>query len=240
MILVPRETPAFAAANPEHEAGRRGGRRDPAGLARLLSRRETVGRSGGLHRLADLRPVGNRQHADPTLGRERRRIGHRRPGIWPPARSGIEIRDGASRASCSHAPRGNTLPCGALASLRAAEKITCLVPTCRGRGASRQCVPTQSVGTREWSYYASAPAGADPLQPHAVRLAVCPAGGGHGLVGQCAGQAAGGLPHGWTCWASWCAWPRPAARRWPSTGWPIGGWTRPIRGRNRGTCPGAC
>ena len=64
---APRDA-ALADAVREHEAGRRGGRRDPARHARLLPRRQADRRPGGFRRLADLRPIGHRQRADPALG----------------------------------------------------------------------------------------------------------------------------------------------------------------------------
>ena len=68
--------------------------------------------------------------------------------------------------------------------------------------------------------------GDDPLQPHAVCAAVCAVRGGDGLDGRRAQRAAASAGGGRSCWASCCAWSRPAARRWPSIGWPTGGSTR--------------
>ena len=64
------------------------------------------------------------------------------------------------------------------------------------------------------------PAGDDPLQPHAVCPAVRAVGGGDGLVGHLRASRPAfrwqDLPGILVAWSS------PAARRWPSIGWPTG------------------
>ena len=69
-----------AVADPagQYAAGGRGRRHHPARHARLLSRRQVHPRPGGLHRGADLRPIGHRKRADPALGSDEESKGRRR------------------------------------------------------------------------------------------------------------------------------------------------------------------